>query len=291
VAGNKVEPEHKDEVAIFFSDIVGYTSIASQLQPHQISNLLDRLYTMFDKLSVELDVFKVETIGDAYMAVSNLHKDQSEDYMQRMADFALKAVEAAQKTKIDEQDALSGHIQIRCGIHVGPVVAHVVGTRNPRYCLFGDTVNTASRMESLSLPGFVHISAAAARVLNQQTLCHMECRGKVDVKGKGKMVTWWIKSMSAPQFSSKKRRNSYSGPIVSNVSTTGSAASVCTMGERLSSTSSEEVARQERRRKANKNAKKDIMSGDNGLWSRNMDRLMSGLKERQQTVRPTPTCP
>ena len=286
-----MEPEHKDEVAIFFSDIVGYTSIASQLQPHQISNLLDRLYTMFDKLSVELDVFKVETIGDAYMAVSNLHKDQSEDYMQRMADFALKAVEAAQKTKINEQDALSSHIQIRCGIHVGPVVAHVVGTRNPRYCLFGDTVNTASRMESLSLPGFVHISAAAARVLNQQTLCHMECRGKVDVKGKGKMVTWWIKSMSAPQFSSEKRRNSYSGPIVSNVSTTGSAASVCTMSERLSSTSSEEVARQERRRKANKNAKKDIMSGDNGLWSRNMDRLMSGLKERQQTVRPTPTCP
>lgn len=181
------------------SDIVGYTKIASLLEPHQISNLLDRLYTKFDQLSVELDVFKVETIGDAYMAVANLHKDQSLDHMRRLTDFALSAVRAANKTVVCEGQPHLGHVQIRCGIHVGPVVAHVVGTRNPRYCLFGDTVNTASRMESTSLPGQVQISATAARLLNRQSACSMQCRGRIEIKGKGQMLTWLVNALEAPQ--------------------------------------------------------------------------------------------
>jgi hypothetical protein len=75
--GRKVEPESKECVTIFFSDIVGYTELGGSMEPHLVMNMLDRLYTKFDLLSEKYDVFKVETIGDAYMAVANLHKDQS----------------------------------------------------------------------------------------------------------------------------------------------------------------------------------------------------------------------
>lgn len=138
--GKKVEAEHKEVVTIFFSDIVGFTNISSELEPHKIANLLDRLYRQFDALSNLFEIYKVETIGDAYMAVTNLVKDQADDHVSRIAQFAIEAIEAANGTLIDEENESLGTVKIRCGFHSGPVVADVVGTRNPRYCLFGDTV-------------------------------------------------------------------------------------------------------------------------------------------------------
>lgn len=108
--------------------------------------MLDRLYSKFDTLSHTHDIFKVETIGDAYMAVTNLVKDQEQDHVARIARFAVDAIAAANNTLIDTEDPGRGSVNIRVGFHSGPVVADVVGSRNPRYCLFGDTVNTASRM-------------------------------------------------------------------------------------------------------------------------------------------------
>jgi len=149
-AGREVEPERRDCVTIFFSDIVGFTTISSNLDPEQVSKMLHRLYTAFDELSAMHRVFKVETIGDSYMAVTNLVEDQDNDHALRMARFALGALQAAKDTLIDLDNPSLGSVRIRIGMHSGPVVANVVGTRNKRYCLFGDTVNTASRMESNS---------------------------------------------------------------------------------------------------------------------------------------------
>jgi len=191
--GQKVEPESREVVTIFFSDIVGFTDISSTLEPHKISDMLDRLYTKFDALSRQYAVFKVETIGDAYMAVTNLAEDQPHDHAKRIALFAINAILAANQTLVDESNAAQGYINIRVGFHSGAVVANVVGTRNLRYCLFGDTVNTASRMESNSIKNCIHCSERAALLLQQQAPeIPIYPRGLIEVKGKGEMATFWV---------------------------------------------------------------------------------------------------
>jgi len=111
--GKKVEAEHKDVVTIFFSDIVGYTDISSSLPPQKIADLLDRLYHKFDDLSDLHDLYKVETIGDAYMAVTNLVKDQADDHAKRIAEFSVDAIAAAKSTLIDTDEPDRGCINIR----------------------------------------------------------------------------------------------------------------------------------------------------------------------------------
>jgi len=198
LAGIKCEPESKECVTIFFSDIVGFTDIAAMLPAEKVAQMLDRLYTTFDGLSTEHHVFKVETIGDAYMAVTNLVHDQESDHALRIAHFAIHAVEAAASTPIDPENLALGNINIRVGFHSGPVVANVVGSRNPRYCLFGDTVNTASRMESNSKAGRIQCSERTAKILKQQLAASgskslkVISRGEIPIKGKGSMHTFWV---------------------------------------------------------------------------------------------------
>jgi guanylate cyclase, other len=191
--GRKVEAEHRDVVTIFFSDIVGFTTISSSLDPRKVADMLDRLYSVFDELSIKHDVFKVETIGDSYMAVTNLVKDQPDDHAKRIARFAIEALDEARKVEIDTSDPNRGCVSIRVGFHSGPVVADVVGNRNPRYCLFGDTVNTASRMESNSIENRIHCSEQSALLLRKQDPeLPIASRGLIDIKGKGKMFTYWV---------------------------------------------------------------------------------------------------
>ncbi|GKY96362.1 hypothetical protein MPSEU_000595800 [Mayamaea pseudoterrestris] len=191
--GRPVEAEHRDVVTIFFSDIVGFTDISATLDPRKVASMLGRLYTKFDNLSQTHEVFKLETIGDAYVAVTNLVKDQPNDHARRIAEFAIDAIVAANETLIDDENPSKGYVNIRVGFHCGPVVADVVGTSNMRYCLFGDAVNTASRMESNSRENRIHCSDAAAKILKEQCPdMRLQNRGKIKIKGKGEMRTWWV---------------------------------------------------------------------------------------------------
>ncbi|CAB9525762.1 Receptor-type guanylate cyclase gcy [Seminavis robusta] len=194
-SGGKPEPESHEIVTIFFSDIVGFTNISSTFSPIKVSKMLDRLYLAFDSLAEKHELFKLETIGDAYLAVSNLVRDQQEDHVKKVAEFAIDAVKAASEVPIDVEDVSKGYVNIRVGFHSGPVVSNVVGNLNPRYGLFGDTVNVASRMESTSVVGKIHCSEKSAHLLMAQApQIPIKLRGETTVKGKGTMKTYFVEN-------------------------------------------------------------------------------------------------
>ncbi|KAG7351597.1 adenylate and guanylate cyclase catalytic domain containing protein [Nitzschia inconspicua] len=200
-AGKKVEAETHDCVTVVFSDIVGFTTISETFSPLKVSNMLDRLYQAFDMLASKHGVFKVETIGDAYMGVTNLDGTQGDDHVKCIALWAQDAIIAASKIPIDDEDLSRGYVRIRVGFHSGPVVSNVIGSLNPRYGLFGDTVNTASRMESNSVECRIHCTHASAELLVQQAPdIPVTVRGKIKVKGKGKMRTYWVGNLDPTQL-------------------------------------------------------------------------------------------
>jgi len=192
-AGKKVDAESHEIVTIVFSDIVGFTTISQNFSAMKVSTMLDRLYQAFDELAKKYHVFKVETIGDAYMGVTNLDGSEFDTHAKQCAQYAQDAIRAASQIMIDEDNPSLGFVQIRVGINSGPVVSNVIGSLNPRYGLFGDTVNTASRMESHSMPGKIHCSFGTAQLLMQQAPdIPLTFRGIIRVKGKGKMKTYWV---------------------------------------------------------------------------------------------------
>ncbi|KAM5148116.1 atrial natriuretic peptide receptor 1-like [Mantella aurantiaca] len=175
---------------VYFSDIVGFTSLSGASTPHQVVNFLNKLYTQFDDIIDNYDVYKVETIGDAYMVVSGVPKENGIKHVSEIASMALDLVTVCHSFMIPHIPDTK--LKIRAGVHSGPVVAGVVGSKMPRYCLFGDTVNTASRMESTSEALKIQCSPSAADQLKQIGGYILVCRGTLDVKGKGAMTTWWL---------------------------------------------------------------------------------------------------
>ncbi|XP_060128249.1 guanylate cyclase soluble subunit beta-2-like [Zootoca vivipara] len=186
--GKKVEAGDFSCCTILFSDVVTFTNICSACEPIQIVNMLNSMYSRFDRLTSVHGVYKVETIGDAYMVVGGIPVPVS-SHAERVANFALGMRIAAREVMNPLTDK---PIQIRIGVHTGPVLAGVVGEKMPRYCLFGDTVNTASRMESHGLPDKIHLSPTTFRALSHQVFEMVE-RGEIQVKGKGKMTTHFLR--------------------------------------------------------------------------------------------------
>ncbi len=183
--GERLIADRFDDVTLLFADIVGFTELSSSMRPDELVAVLNDVFTVFDDLVEEHGLEKVKTIGDAYMVVGGL-TDPSPGHAERVARMAV-----ALTARVAEVDAASRFgIRFRVGIHCGPVVAGVIGTKKFIYDIWGDTVNLASRMESTGVPGRVQVSAAVEERLRDRF--RLAPRGLVEVKGKGFLPTWFL---------------------------------------------------------------------------------------------------
>uniref|UniRef100_A0A0N4Z932 Guanylate cyclase n=1 Tax=Parastrongyloides trichosuri TaxID=131310 RepID=A0A0N4Z932_PARTI len=188
--GLSVPPVDYDNVTVFFSDIVKFTGLAQKCSPLQVVNLLNDLFSQFDNIIESRDVYKVETTGDGYLCVSGLPQRNGNNHVVEIAHLALGFMQTCHEYKIPH--LYNEKINLRIGCNTGPCTAGVVGLSMPRYCLFGDTVNTASRMESNGKPGKIHTTESFYGLLKSIGGFIMEHRGEVIIKGKGVMDTYWL---------------------------------------------------------------------------------------------------
>jgi len=191
--GEKTIADTYDEVSVFFSDIVGFTTMSQNTAPHNLVAMLNRLFSEFDRLAIKHGLEKIKTIGDAYMAVAGAPLRQA-DHARRAALFALDVVQFINESRVDTDLP----IEIRIGLHSGHAVAGVIGESKFAYDLWGDAVNTASRMESHGAAGKIHVSETFAETIQRLQEPHdafmLVERGRIDVKGKGEMKTFYLQT-------------------------------------------------------------------------------------------------
>ncbi|AFY40241.1 adenylate/guanylate cyclase [[Leptolyngbya] sp. PCC 7376] len=189
--GSKPVADGFGDVTILFADIVGFTQLSENYPPRVLVDLLNEIFSAFDNLCESLHLEKIKTIGDAYMVAAGLPEPR-EDHAVAIAEMAL-AMQRAVK-KINERRGMN--LNIRIGINSGPVVAGVIGKKKFIYDLWGDAVNTASRMESHGLPGKIQVTAATYERIKGRY--QFEERGEIDIKGKGKMHTYFLEPSPIP---------------------------------------------------------------------------------------------
>lgn len=196
-----------DSVSILFSDIVSFTPMCSRLGPMQVVGVLNTMSTAYDRLCEKFNVYKVEMIGDAYMALAGgpIMSRPNVHHVESITNYGLEIIEAT-KSIIDP--STGKHLRIRVGIHSGGIVAGVVGTSTQRYDVFGDTVNIAARMESTGEPMRIQMSEATASLLQARGGFILAERGQVEVKGKGLMKTFWVDGREQPSLQRDPRTTS-----------------------------------------------------------------------------------
>jgi len=174
------------DVSVVFADLVGFTELSQRLEPDELVRVLNEVFSSFDELAETLGVEKIKTIGDAYMAAVGLPEPNDEHAVvaTRMALGMRDAIERLNETR-------GFSLGVRIGVNSGPVVAGVIGKKKFIYDLWGDTVNTASRMESHGVAGTVHVSESTAKRVEHAF--ELEARGPIQVKGKGEMNTYLVR--------------------------------------------------------------------------------------------------
>jgi class 3 adenylate cyclase len=177
--------ESHPAVTVLFADVVDFTPFAERTQPERVVGVLDEIFSEFDRLAERHGLEKIKTIGDAYMVASGLPEPRP-DHAEAMAEMALDM----QASVAELAGPLDIDLALRIGLHSGPVTAGVIGRHKFIYDLWGDTVNTASRMESHGIPGRIQVSEATYRILCDRY--EFEARGEIEVKGKGPMAAYLL---------------------------------------------------------------------------------------------------
>jgi len=182
--------DHYTEASVLFADMVGFTPLSAQLPPVEMVELLNEAFSFFDSLLDKYNVEKIRTIGDSYMVASGVPR-QRPDHAQALVHMALEM-----RDYVANHEFCNGHrVSFRIGINSGSMIAGVIGRRKFVYDVWGDAVNVASRMESHGLGGAVQITQATYDLIKDEFVC--EPRGSVNVKGKGEMDVWLVKSAKA----------------------------------------------------------------------------------------------
>lgn len=176
-----------ENVTVLFADLVGFSMASAQISPVQLVELLNQIFSAFDQLAETYELEKIKTIGDAYMVVAGLPTPRA-DHAEAIARMALDMQQTI--TQFHKPDGTP--FQLRIGINTGPVVAGVIGIKKFTYDLWGDTVNIASRMETLGEPGRIQVTAMTHECLQSQF--NLQERGTIFVKGRGEMMTYWLES-------------------------------------------------------------------------------------------------
>ena len=177
--------DHFESATVLFSDIVGFTAMSEKVTPTELVGYLNRIFSAFDDLAEKYGLEKIKTIGDAYMVAGGF-PELRDCHASDVSAMALEMLDVVANCNLVTGQPVS----IRIGIHTGPAVAGVIGIKKFAYDVWGDTVNTASRMESSGLPGRIQLSEQAAALLDGDFV--IEERGMLEVKGKGSMRTFWL---------------------------------------------------------------------------------------------------
>jgi class 3 adenylate cyclase len=187
--GEKNIADYHENISIIFADIVGFTELASRIDPHELVEILNLVFSEIDGVIEDYSIEKIKTIGDAYLAAVGLLKKETNPSCVALR-ASLRIMESIEE--LNKQKNLN--LKLRIGVHTGPVVAGVIGKKKFVFDLWGDAVNISARLQSQGLPGEIHVSAAVAKEAFGEG--NFESRGLVNLKGKGQVETFLFKSKS-----------------------------------------------------------------------------------------------
>jgi adenylate cyclase len=185
---NRTVAEQFDSISVLFADIVGFTPLTAELPPREMVELLNEVFSFFDSLVEKYDLEKIRSIGDNYMVASGVPRPRP-DHASALAHMALEAIEY-----LNRGEPFKGRqLQFRIGMNSGQAVGGVIGKNKFHYDLWGETINTASRMESHGLPGKIQITRNTYELLKDDFICTL--RGHITAKGIGEMETWFLEGV------------------------------------------------------------------------------------------------